>query len=72
MIGHRGKHMIKYYCDRCGSECNGRFIVEIAKDGAEFQHEHFDLCETCKTGLNLYLKRYGNYETKNGRITKGE
>ena len=72
MIGHRGKHMIKYYCDRCGSECNGRFIVEIAKDGAEFQHEHFDLCETCKMGLNLYLKRYGNYETKNGRITKGE
>lgn len=63
---------IKYYCDRCGSECNERFIVEIAKDSMEFQHEHLDLCETCKMGLNLYLKRYGNCGAKNELITKGE
>ena len=55
---------IKYYCDRCGSECNKRFIVEITKVSTEFQYERFDLCETCKTGLKLYLKRYGNYGAK--------
>ena len=55
---------IKYYCDRCGSECKERFIVEITKGSTEFQYERLDLCETCKTGLKLYLKRYGNCGTK--------
>lgn len=52
---------IKYYCDRCGSECNERFIVEITKGSTKSQYECFDLCETCKTGLKLYLKRYRNF-----------
>lgn len=33
---------IKYYCDRCGNECNERFIVEITKGSTEFQYEHLN------------------------------
>ena len=54
----------KYFCDRCGAECNERYLVEVVRGNSisafgemGVYRERTDLCEVCKRGLDLYVGR---------------
>lgn len=54
----------KYFCDRCGAECNERYLVEVVRSNSIFTfgetgvyRERTDLCSVCKRALDLFLNK---------------